>query len=182
MGEQQVIVSDKLPSGFHEMPEQWLRARVRGWMELNESPGENFWIGTHTSDGKWIWCSSGPDKWAPSPGRQEFAMRVCAFVNREAARGGAWLAGWVRGGDEFYMLWKDPDGDITCPIEFQKPYSVLQQWPLTTFAQHAERAVTITLGWRQDIDTSKNQRVKLAQGEKPSASHGSEAEKYVIAK
>lgn len=164
------------------MPEDWLRSRVRGWMELHESPNELFWIGTYTRDGQWIWCSSGPDKWAPGPRKQDFAMRVCRFVNQEASRGGAWITGWIRGGREFYMLWKDPDGDISCPVEFSTPLSALERWPLSAFGRHADHAIEITLGWRRDIDTTQNQRVKLAQGEKPSANHGSEAEKFVIAK
>jgi hypothetical protein len=175
-----IIVADRISDAGHEMPETWLRARVRGWMQLVESGGMDFWIGTYTDDGKWIWCSSANDTWAPSVARQEYARRVCAVLNREAAHGGAWLVGWTKGGREFYLLWKDKDGDIQIPIECNKPFFILSKWSPQDWVRQAEVAIGIWKEWKRDLELADGQEKKVAQGEPVSPLHFENAPEQTI--
>ena len=166
-----IIVDEKLNEAIHELPENWLRARVRGWMNLNESPDQDWWVGTYTADGRWIWASSNQDTYTPLMHRVEFARRVCRFINKNCAHGGAWLAGWIRGGHEFYLLWKDPDGDIQIPLEFGQPFTVLNGWTNNDIAEHCEQAHAVWVEWHRNLDKTGSQEKKLAQGEQVSAAN-----------
>ena len=166
-----IAIVDKLTAGGHNLPEQWLRARVRGWMELNESPGLAYWVGTYTSDGKWIWCSSRESRWTPAQFRVEFAMKVCKHLNRMIPHGGAWLTGWVQGGRVFYMLWKDRDGDIQIPIECDKPFVALRNWAVEDFERLAGTAWATWLEWKKRAQFSPKQQKMVAQGEPVSPEH-----------
>lgn len=164
----------------HELPESWLRSRVRGWLELNESPGLPYWIGTYTAEGKWIYCSSEQDRWAPQPFRQEYAMAVCKHVNLQAANGGAWLVGWIRGGREFYLLWKDEDGDIQIPIECDKPFVVLMGYTVYNWENLCNEAFGVYCEAKRALEMTKDQQVKRAQGQRMSAEHHSAAPPIVM--
>lgn len=171
-GAQPLILTDNIePGSGHHLDEGWLRARVRGWMHLIESPDQDFWIGSYTADGKWIYCSSRGDTWAPHPAKQDFAMKVCQHVNRQAAGDGAWLTGWRLGNREFYMLHKDVDGDIQIPIEFGQGFSRLREWELHIFENHAVAALGIFSEFKRAPEAAKSQLVKVAQGEKVSKDH-----------
>lgn len=169
------IVTADSAAQVHEMPETWLRSRVRGWMELRESPGLDFWIGTYTADGmnsRWIFCSSRQDNYVPLMHRVVYARDVCRYINRHCAYGGAWLTGWIRGGNEFYLLWKDPDGDIAIPLECDKPFVQILGWPMDVWAQHCNDAIKLRHDWLEAMELSKSQQVKLAQGQSmDTASH-----------
>lgn len=173
MGE--VIIPDKIDGAGHTMNEGWLRARVRGWMNLIESPGLDYWIGTYTAEGKWIYCSSSEDGYQPEAYRQEYARNVARHLNRVVSNGGAWLAGWMRGGREFYLLWKDADGDIQIPIECDKPFIVLRNWKLTDWERHATVALGVWDEHRRNMDFGRGQEKRVAQGEKVSQDHLEEA-------
>ncbi|MDP2621807.1 MAG: hypothetical protein Q8P46_16800 [Hyphomicrobiales bacterium] len=170
----QIILADT-GEQLHRMPEQWLRARVRGWMEINESPDFLYWIGTYTADGKWIFCSSNADRWAPKDYRQLYAQEVCRHLDRQCAFGGAWLAGWVQGGRVFYMLWKDKEGDIQIPIECDKPFIALQKYTLSDWERHCCSAYKVYSEWKRDLEMTNSQQVNVAQGEKTSPGHLAEA-------
>lgn len=177
MGSSIQLVGDKAVKHLHELPEDWLRARVRGWMELCESPDLAYWIGTYKANGTWISCSSQNDAWTPTQLRQTYAQDVCRHLNRQCNFGGAWLAGWFRGGREFYLLWKDPDGDIQIPIECDKPMIALLKWKLTDWERQACTAHAI---WHENFQKMNEIRpgkdtVKVAQGEKTSPAHLSNA-------
>lgn len=172
--EQQVIVTDKIGAPGHEVPEDWLRARVRGWMNTTESPGRDFWIGTYTADGRWIYCSSQLDRWATPPSKQKYAMDVCKHLNRQCAAGGAWLVGWTLEARRFYLLWKDGDGDIQIPIDCDKPFIVIRDWPMHTWENMATAALGVWSEWHRNQEHGKGQQVKRAQGERTSANHLSE--------
>jgi hypothetical protein len=170
-----IIVTDKIEAPGHVMPEEWLRSRVRGWMmhenQLPDGQVLAFWIGAYTADGQWIYCSSDADSWAPQGYRQEYARRVNAHLNRECAFGGAWLTGWVRGGREFYLLWKDKDGDLQIPMECDKPFIALGKWSVEDWER---QAVTAWNAWREfhkNLELGKGQEKKVAQGERTSAGH-----------
>ena len=165
------LVSDKAVKHLHEMPETWLRSRVRGWMELCESPDLAYWIGTYTAEGKWIYCSSNVDTYMPKQFRQVYAMDVCRYLNRQCNFGGAWLAGWFRGGREFYLLWKDQDGDIQIPIESNLPFIALQKWRLSSWEQHACTAYAVYSENKANNEIKGRDTVKVAQGEKTSDQH-----------
>ena len=174
-----ILLSDAADH-VHQLPEQWLRSRVRGWMELVESPGLAFWIGTYTPEGKWIFCSSNSDMWAPKPFRQEYAMRVCRHINRHCANGGAWLTGWNHGGREFYMLWKDPSGDLQIPIECDKPFVALQHYTDDDWAKHCHSALMVWTEHTRNLELTESQTVNLAQGEAISPNHMAEAPEQTI--
>ena len=165
-----IILSDAAEH-VHQLPEQWLRSRVRGWIELQESPGLAYWVGCYTPDGRWIYCSSDADRWAPKPYRQEYAMQVCRHINKQCSHGGAWLVGWIRGGREFYMLWKDPDGDIQIPIECDKPFIALQKYTLFDWEGHCNAAHGVYTEHQRNIEMTESQQVKRAQGERTSPRH-----------
>lgn len=167
----QVVLADQIGAPGHHVPEAWLRARVRGWMELIESPDSDFWIGTYTADGKWIYCSSHGDTWAPHPSKQNFAMKVCRHLNMHCNGGGAWLAGWRFGNREFYLLQKDADGDLSIPIEVGQPFSVIREWPLHIWENHATAALGVAEEFKRAPETTKAQMVKVAQGEHVSKEH-----------
>jgi hypothetical protein len=162
-----IVLSDDIEAPGHHVPEKWLRARVRGWLEMIESPDLAYWVGTYTADGRWIFCSSNADTWAPKPFRQEYAMDVCRHINKQCSMGGAWLVGWIRGGREFYMLWKDPTGDLQIPIECNKPFIVLRNYTLSDWETHCQAALGVYSEWQRNMDLSKSQQMHLAQGEKP---------------
>lgn len=165
------IIEDRISAPGHNMPEAWLRARVRGWMEV-ESPDALYWIGSYSADGKWIFCSSWRDTYRPTDYRMKYAQDVGRHLNREASAGGAWLVGWIRGGHEFYLLWKDPDGDIQIPIEAKKPWIVLQRYTLDDWLKHATAALGVWSEWKRTMEYTNNQTVKLAQGQQPTQGHG----------
>ena len=174
------IVGDKVAGHLHELPEQWLRARVRGWMELCESPGLAYWLGTYTPEGKWIYCSSQLDSYQPKVYRQTYAMAVAKHLNKHCNFGGAWLAGWFRGGKEFYLCWKDPDGDLQIPIESNKPFIVLAKWPVETWERHACTAYLQFKEFNRMVDITPKDGVKLAQGEATSENHIANAPEAAI--
>ena len=166
-----VIVAEKLPSGGHQLPEQWLRARVRGWMEITESPGLAFWIGTYTADGKWIYCSSDTDFWRPAQFRIDYAMKVCRHLNQHVPFDGAWLVGWIRGGREFYLLHKDRDGDIQIPIECDKPFIAIRDWLPTDWEKIAATAHLQWVQWQKNMEYNRSQQKAVAQGEAVTPAH-----------
>lgn len=170
-----LITDERLNQAVHEMPEQWLRARVRGWMELSESPNLDYWIGTYTAEGKWISCSSRDNAFAPLQHRIDYARRLCRHVNKACAHGGVWLVGWIRGGHEFYLLWKDQDGDLRCPIECDRPFTALVGWSFYNWEQHCNGAIEMVLEHDRYLELKAGQSKKLAQGERVSANHLNEA-------
>lgn len=170
----ELVVAESVGALGHHVPEQWLRARVRGWMELHESPGFDYWIGTYTEGGRWIHCSSNGDRWAPSQSKQQYAMDVCRNLNAQLSSGGAWLAGWTLDGRCFYLLWKDADGDIQIPIECEKPFISIRDWKPSVWETHATAALGVWSEWHKNQEYGKGQQVKLAQGDKVSPNHLSE--------
>lgn len=170
-GQPSTIILSDAAEHVHQMPEQWLRSRVRGWLERIESPDLAFWVGTYTADGRWIFCSSDADSWAPKPYRQEYAMNVCRHINKQCSMGGAWLVGWIRGGREFYLLWKDPDGDLTIPIECDKPFIVLRNYTVFDWETHCQAALGVYSEHKRNLEMTDSQQVKVAQGERPSPQH-----------
>jgi hypothetical protein len=150
-------------------------------MELCESPDLAFWIGTYTPGGTWIYCSSNSDTYLPKTFRQSYAQSVAKHLNKHCNFGGAWLAGWFRGGKEFYLLHKDHDGDIQIPIECNKPFIAIVKWPVETWERHACTAYVAWKEMRSNSDADrKKDTVKLAQGEKPSPQHLANAPEAAI--
>ena len=88
-----------------------LRSRVAGWM-WNICNGMPWVVVTNTADGKTITGASSMEygQAFDSP-RMAYATKVAAYLNRECAHGGAWLAAWI-GTEQFILLWKDQDGDL----------------------------------------------------------------------
>lgn len=175
------LVGDKAARHLHELPEQWLRSRVRGWMELCESPDLAYWIGTYTPEGTWIYCSSNLDTYLPKTFRQIYAMAVAKHLNKHCNFGGAWLCGWFRGGKEFYALHKDVDGDLKTVVESNKPFVALAKWSMEDWERLACTAYITANEMRRNSDADRKQdTVKLAQGERPSANHLANAPEAAI--
>lgn len=163
----ELLIADKLTGErLHNIPESWLGARVVGWM-FRETLG-NWWIAAYLSDGKLKQAASRTD-YAPSMLKQEFALRVLRHVNKQCNFGGVWLAGFLDKDylEEFYLLWKDQDGDIRVPIEFPLPFETLLGWGLDSFCMQADEAHTVYAEWQRDMEYSKSQQIKRAQGERP---------------
>lgn len=169
-------VGDKV----HDLNEGWLRSRVRGWLELVESPNLAYWVGCYTPEGRWIFCSSERDHWAPKSYRQEYAMRVCRHVNKQASHGGAWLVGWIRGGREFYLCWKDNQGDIQIPIECDKPFVALMHFTDFDWENHCNHAFSVYSEQQRALELTKSQQVNVAQGQKTSPQHLSSAPRIAL--
>ena len=149
-------------------------------MNLNESPDEDWWIGTYTADGRWISASSDHDTYLPRDFRADYAKNVVKHLNRQYSAGGAWLGGWIRGGRTFYLLWKDKDGDIQVPIESDKPFITLAKWSVYDWERHAVAALGVWSEWTRDLELGAKQQVNVAAGEKISPTHHAEAEKFVV--
>jgi hypothetical protein len=165
---EKIVVADRADQ-VHDMPETWLRARVRGWMNLTVSPDMDFWIGTYTSNGsnsRWIYCSSRDDTYVPLLHRVDYARRVCRGVNQRCANGGAWLAGWIRGGHEFYLLWKEADGDLAVNLECDKPFTHIVGWTIDDWAQHCVDAMKLQRDWTEAMELTNGQVARLAQGQR----------------
>lgn len=169
-----IIVAERIEGQIHTLDEKWLRSRVRGFMHI-ESPELDFWVGCYTREGKWIYCSSRADAWHPSDQRVSYALKVCQYVNKHLAGGGAWLVGWIRGGRTFYLLWKDADGDIQIPIEAEKPFAELATYRVDHWLQHCAQAVGVWAEWKKNLELGRGQDKKLAQGEAVSKDHLKEA-------
>lgn len=171
MDDLKIILASGIDDQVHRMPEQWLRSRVRGWMELTESPGLGYWCGTYTAEGKWIYCSSDDNTLIPTRYRQEYAMAVCRHVNKACANGGAWLVGWIRNCRVFYLLWKDIDGDIQIPIEADKPFIALQKYSVTDWESHCSTAHHVWKEHHKNLEQTGAQQVKRAQGQRTTPEH-----------
>lgn len=173
-----IVVPERLTESVHGLREEWLRSRVRGWMDtenkLVDEQGvvhgvASWWIGCYAGK-KWIFASTDKDRWSPGALKEEFARNVCRYVNRECANGGAWLAGWSRSAEWFYMLWKDEDGDLQIELAFNTKQSNLAfdrllGWSMEDFCEHAEQSMKTHREWHRDMDYARGQQHKLAQGE-----------------
>ena len=157
--------ADRIDERVHGMPENWLRTRMRGWMDIEESPGLSWWIGTYTTEGKWIWASSNENSFVPMQHRIDYARRVCRHVNRECSHGGAWFTGWSMGGATFILIWKDPDGDIQLSAPCDRPFTIIQGWALEDWAEHCEQMWQMWCERLDAIELKKSQSAKLAQGQ-----------------
>ena len=147
---------------LHSLDEQWLRSRVRGWMEM-EAQGFDFWLGTHTADGKWIFCASRDDSFRPRDAKQKYAVDVSLHLNHACSCGGAWLVGWID--TTFYLLWKDAQGDIQIPIECNKPWIVLRDWKPDAWEKHAMTALHTFWEFHRNMEYAEGQTKNVAQGE-----------------
>lgn len=174
-----IAIAEKLGAGGHVMPEQWLRARVRGWMQTENLYQDgaaygvlSWWLGTYTADGRWVYCSSEQDAYIPKPYRVEYAMRVARHLNLHALpHGGVWFAGWSGGGRTFYLLWKDADGSIQIPIECDKSFMAIKGWTPAVWEAQAMVALDRWREFHRNMDYGKGQQKKNAQGEPLSAGH-----------
>lgn len=164
-----LAVSEKIDERVHDLPENWLRTRMRGWMALEESPNRAWWIGTYTSEGNWIWASQDvlgqTDRFIPMQHRINYARSVCRHVNRECAHGGAWFAGWCMGGRTFILIWKDPDGDIQLSLPCDRPFTIIQGWTLDDWAEHCEQAWQMWCERLDALELAHDQVKKLGQGQ-----------------
>lgn len=163
-----LIIADKITGErLHGLPDQWVGARVVGWM-FNETSGR-WWIAAYLTGGE-LKTASSSEAYTPSMFMQDFALRVLKHVNRHCSFGGVWLAGFMDKDmeEEFYLLWKDKDGDIQVPIEFPFAFHQLIGWKLDSFCIQATEAYSIWAEWHANMEYGKSQQVKLAQGEKPS--------------
>lgn len=169
---------ERLIESVHGLREEWLRSRVRRWMnDENKLVDEkdviqgvaSWWIGCWAGK-QWIHAATDDDRWSPGGLKEEFARRVCKYINRECANGGAWLAGWSRSGAWFYLLWKDEDGDLQIEIAFNTAqanlaFDRLLGWAMEDFCEHCEQAMKTHREWHRDMEYAKGQTAKLAQGE-----------------
>ena len=160
-----IVVADRFDP-LHTMPSEWLRARVCQWMDTIESPDQDYWMGTYAENGRWIWCASMGDKYVPLQHRVEYAQRVCRAVNKHAGFGGVWFTGWILGGHEFYLMWKQPDGDIGIPMQCGLPFTEIAKWDLSVWVMHCAEAIATMYEIHETAETTPGQQVHLSQGQK----------------
>lgn len=164
---------------LHALPDEWMGARVRGWMMV-EAKGSDWWICGIQRDGRFRYASF-PETAAMHEDHREHARKVCRHINKHAALGGTWLCGYI--GQMFYMLWKDQDGDIQVPIEFgadgmPMPLNRFLEHDMDDFAEHCLQAHGVWFRLHARIEYKAGQQVKLAQGQQASPRHMGEAMKY----
>ncbi|MRR49365.1 MAG: hypothetical protein EG825_00380 [Rhodocyclaceae bacterium] len=158
----QIITNLTADQNTHSLDDAWLGARVRGWM-FDEAQGAQWWITALTRDGKWKEASF-PEQTALHSDNKQLARSVVRHLNTNASHGGAWLAGWI--GAQFYLLWKDRDGDFQLVEEFPISDIRLREFTLDDFAEHAEQMHSVRKEWEYNMDYGRGQRVNLAQGER----------------
>jgi hypothetical protein len=133
---------------------------------FDEAKGSQWWICALTVDGKWKEAAF-PEAVNLHGDNKQLARSVVRHLNAQCGHGGAWLAGWI--GAQFYLLWKDSDGDLQLVEEFPVPNERLVQFTLDDFAEHAEQMHAVRREWTHNMDLSTAQQVKLAQGQRMSA-------------
>lgn len=161
-----ILTLDKINEHVHDLNDQWLGARVVGWM--NSEGAEHFqktawWIMAIYANGLVRTVQSDPS-WEPPLLAKDLARKLCRYINKECAHGGAWLVGYF--GEMLYFLWKDKDGDIQVPLEFLKPLHVLLGWTNEDFAEHCDQALTRWVEWHESMEYGRGQQKRLAQGER----------------
>lgn len=150
----------------HTLPSDLLGKRIVGWMD-DEANGQPWFICALTMEGHYR-LRSDDDMDCPDIERINLAKVICYHLNKTANHGGAWLTGWI--GEEFYMLWKDKDGDIQIPIESKK-YDTIKEWAMSDFVEQANQAHLIWENWHKDMNYRKGQQVMLAKGERLKGFH-----------
>jgi hypothetical protein len=158
-----LLITDRT-GGTHGLPTEWLGKRVVGWMS-DEANGSPWWLCALTREGKFHYASHDGVN-APGEDYISYARRVCRHLNRECHNGGAWLVGWFDNGMRFYLLWKDPDGDIQIPIECDLCWETIREWALEDWAEQAAQALSAWESFHQNMNYRPGQCVKLAQGER----------------
>lgn len=158
-----IITNRSLDS--HAIPETWLRSRVAGWM-WNICNGMPWVVVTNTADGKTITGASSMEygQAFDSP-RMAYATKVAAYLNRECAHGGAWLAAWI-GTEQFILLWKDVDGDLHIQNSCDLPWETIREWDMEDWAEQCEQAYAVYLSMNAKMEWRRDEQVKLAQGQK----------------
>lgn len=144
-------------SKLHNLPDNWLTARAVQWM-FSETVG-NWWLTTFTSDGTPLFAAN-PKTFLPSGEDRALASSVCKYINKHAHNGGAWMAGFIDKDrpQQFYLLWKDSDGDIHIPIEFPQSLKELKEnWKLDDFLYQADMAVHFWREERAKLELSRSQ-------------------------
>ena len=157
---------DRLQGRIHGIPDELLWSRLPYWFE-KEGGGQPWWMAIPRSEGRWWFPQQG--NYHPLEERQEFARKIAAYMNLQCRHGGAWMAGYLFQGRTFYMLWKDPDGDIQTPIEVEQSWFEYQYWKLEDFGAQGEQAWKIWAGWMIDMELKSWQQKKVAQGEPTTA-------------
>lgn len=151
----------------HKMNEEWLRARVVGWM-VRES--ERTWfIAALLANGEFLWRSHDGEPLQDAE-RWDAVRRVLRGVNKNCHHGGAWLVGFLDG--DFYMLWKDRHGDLA--IDWKQsttPWAEMKAWATEDFERHAEMCWMQWHEWHRTMDYAEGQDIRIVQGERPSWGH-----------
>lgn len=158
-----IITNRSLDS--HAIPETWLRSRVAGWM-WNICNGMPWVVVTNTADGKTITGASSMEygQAFDSP-RMAYATKVAAYLNRECAHGGAWLAAWI-GTEQFILLWKDQDGDLQIQNSCDVAWESIREWDMEDWAEQAEQAHGVYVQMNAKMEWRREEQVKLAQGQR----------------
>lgn len=159
-----LILSDRGDQNTHSLPTAWLVSRLVPWM-VAESAGGHWWACVLTNDGKFLSATHDGGLTLPSEDRMKMGRDVCRHLNRQVNFGGAWQCAWI---DQmrFYMLWRDRDGDIQIPIEVDLGFDRIRTWPLETWENHAVGAWDQWREFHANMEYSKSQLVRLAQGER----------------
>jgi len=159
-----MVIKDKILGKTHNLETTWLTARIIDFMFL-ECHGANWWLSTITRNGKFLHAAN-PKKYVPDEEKQEFAHNVCTVMNRKAHYGGAWLVGWVDDGNALMCVWKDQDGDIQTMVDCIRPWSVISEWKIESWAGKAHKAYEMWYDMQDAVQAKAHQQIKLAQGQK----------------
>ena len=158
-------IKDSGTKHTHDMPTEWMASRVVPWM-FDNAHASTWWVAALTKDGKFIHAThDGENIYAPSRHKQKYAHEMCEAMNKQAGYGGAWVVGWLND-MVFYMIWKDPDGDIQVENICEKAWRIIKHWEKDVWIAHAHNMYASWYTWMEAMDL-EDKTIKLAQGEKP---------------
>lgn len=156
---------DRALGRTHGLRDEWLKARLLEWFERESQ--SKAWICILREGGRWHYWQKGGG-FSPIADKRSYARNVIQYLNRHVNFDGAWVGGWMgEGWNQFYLLWKDRDGDIHIPIDTppELKWREMRSWGPDVWAEHASNAHT---GWQaaqQVVGATADQQIKLAQGQ-----------------
>jgi hypothetical protein len=179
-------IADRITNATHSLPTEWLMATLvphmfteAGWVfqrlddatnlpDLNSpviKAGTKWYVCALLADGKII------ERWYPKitglrKEQMDFAHNVLRYLNSQCNFGGAWITGWLNDFHEFYLCWRDKDGDIQIPMQVADRWFQIKDWDLNDWAEHASQAHAQWLEFQRTMEWGKTELVKAAQGER----------------
>lgn len=176
---------DRIFKRTHSLPTEWIMATLipsifakaewifetlhpaTGMPDINSrviKRGDNWWLCVLLADGKRY------EKWYPKgkiidAEKSAYAHDVVRVLNLYCNFGGAWSAAWIGDFRDFYLVWRDKDGDIQIQLD-SAPWYQIKTWDADVWAEHAAQAHAQWAEFNKQMEWGKSELVKAAQGER----------------